>query len=153
MNENTAFINDYSREYIPDSKINLMRIKANEAVKKYSYKEFKEFVNIVGHLSFRVIYFFYGFLQFFVTWSALVKILHNDNIIIRLVSFALGFLPVIGTGVGVFGANICWGWSLLHSILIFFIIPYSIVNGPLLMIGFYDIYRDWRRWNTIEENT
>lgn len=150
MNENAVFINDYSRECIPNNKISFITNKLDEGAKKDSYKEFKESVNIVGHISFRIIYFCYGFLQFFVTWSALTKILHQDNLIIRLISFALAFFPVVGTGFGILGSNICWGWSLFHSILIFFIIPYFIVNGPLLMIAFYDMYKDWKRWNSEE---
>jgi hypothetical protein len=123
-------------------------IKHYEKIKNFSYEDFKWNVNIVGHISFKIIYFCYGFLQFLATWSGFVKVFHHDNIIIQLASFVFGFIPLIGTGFGIFGAVVGWGWSLSQSILIFFIIPYFIVNGPLLMIGFYDIYKDCKRWQS-----
>lgn len=120
----------------------------DEEIARYSYQDFKEHVNIFGHISFIIIYFCYGFLQFFATWNVLAKVLHHDNIVISLVSLVLGFVPVIGTVFGIIGAHWGWGWHLSHSILIFFVIPYFIVNGPLLMIGFFDIYKDWKRWQS-----
>lgn len=148
MNENAVFIENYVKGCF-DNKINFIRNKViNERIKKYSYKEFKEAVNIVGHISFIIIYFCYGFLQFFATWSALVKVFHHDNIIILLASLGLGFVPLIGTGFGIFGAHIGWGWHLSNCVLIFFVIPYFIVNGPLLMIAFFDMYKDWKRWQS-----
>lgn len=147
MNESAMFIENYADAYL-ENDICFRSNKADKEIKKISYQEFKEAVNIIGHLSFRIIYLCYGLLQFFATWNALVKIFHHDNIIIQLASLGLGFVPVIGTGFGIVGAHLGWGWSLSHSIVIFFIIPYSIVNGPLLMIAFFDMYKDWKRWQT-----
>lgn len=151
MSENAVFIENYSEAYAKN-KISFISSNANEKIEKFSYKKFKETVNIIGHISFKIIYVFYGFLQFFATWSGLVKTFHHDNIIIQLASLGLGFVPVIGTGFGIYGAHVGWEWNLFNSILIFFIIPYFIVNGPLLMIGCFDIYKDWKRWQSAKKD-
>lgn len=144
MNENAAFIQNYSKGCLNNTTNSIK----NEEIKKYSYKNFKEHVNIVGHISYKILYVCYSFAQFFALHSALVKAFHNDNIIIMLTSFVLGFIPFLGTLFGIYGAHVGWGWGLSHAVLIFFVIPYFIVNGPLLMIVCYDIYKDWKRWQT-----
>lgn len=147
MNEGAIFIDSYSEGCI-DNQMSFGCYVAAEKNTKFTYKEFKEAVNICGHISFIIIYFCYGFVQTFATWGLFGKIFHQDNIITALGSVILGFLPVIGTGFGIFGAHSAWGWNLPNAILIFFVIPYFIVNGPLLMIGFYDMYKDWKRWQS-----
>lgn len=113
-------------------------------IKKYSYEKFKWDMNIFCHTIFRIAFVIYGFLQFFVTHAAFVKILHQDNIFIQLVSLILGFFPFIGTFLGVYCAQVAWGWDLPYSIIIF-ISPYFIAHGPLLLIAFVDIYKDSHR--------
>lgn len=118
----------------------------------YSYQDFKENMQAICHLSFRIFYIFYGILQFLATWVGLVKVFHQDNLIIQLVSAALGFLPLIGTFSGLYGAHIGWGWDLSYSLFVF-IIPYFIVNGPILLIAMIDIYKDSRRWKLEKEQS
>lgn len=118
--------------------------RVSEGLKKYSYEDFKTHMNIICHLSFKIFYFCYGVLQFFATWAGLVKIFNHDNIIIILASLILGFFPFIGTLSGLYGAYIAWGWGLAYSLFIF-ISPYFIVHGPLLLIAFFDIYKDSKR--------
>lgn len=115
-----------------------------EGLKKYSYQDFKIHMNIICHLSFRIFYFCYGVLQFFATWAGLVKVFHHANIITMLASLVLGFFPFIGTLSGLYGAHIAWGWSLPYSLLVF-LSPYFVANGPLLLIAFFDIYKDSKR--------
>ena len=129
------------------NKINFysIRAKIDESFKKYSYQDFKNHMNIICHSSFRILYVFYGVLQFFATWAGLVKIFHHDNIVIQSASLILGFFPFIGTFSGLYGAYIGWDWSLSYSLFVF-ITPYFIVNGPILLIAFFDIYKDIKRW-------
>lgn len=119
----------------------VIKRKISESLKEYSYQNFKHLVNIICHLFFRIFYFCYGILQFFATWAGLVKVSHYDNIITLLVSLGLGFFPFIGTFSGIWGAQTAWGWSLPYSLFIF-ITPYFVANGPLLLIAFFDIYKD-----------
>lgn len=147
MNETAVFNENYVKESI-DNKISFIPNRMDEGIKKYSYEDFREGLNIIGDISFKIIYFCYGFLQFFATWSALVKLFHHDNIIILITSFVLGFLPLVGTGFGIYGAYTAWGWNLSNAILVFFVVPYFIVNGPLLMIAFFEMYKDWKRWQS-----
>lgn len=118
--------------------------RISEWLKKYSYQDFKTHMNIICHLSFRIFYFFYGVLQFFATWAGLVKVFNHDNLIVILASFVLGFFPFVGTLSGLYGAHIAWGWSLPYSLLVF-IAPYFVAHGPLLLIAFFDIYKDSKR--------
>lgn len=115
-----------------------------EGIKKYSYQDFKTHMNIICHFSFIIFYFCYGVLQFFATWAGLVKVFGHDSIIVILASLALGFFPFVGTLSGLYGAHIAWGWSLAYSLLIF-ISPYFVAHGPLLLIAFFDIYKDSKR--------
>jgi len=149
MNKSAAFIEDYTSGCM-DNEISFIGNKRNEEATKDSYEIFKDKLFVLNFISFKIIYVFYGFVQFFATWNALVKVFHHDNIIMMLASLVLGFLPFIGTGFGIYGAHTTWGWSLLQTILIFLVIPYFIVNGPLLMVGFFDMYKDWLRWQSEE---
>lgn len=145
MNEGTIFIEDYSEGCI-SNRISFIKNRAIVAFKEFSYQDLREIVVTVGYFAFKVIYIFYGIVQFLVTWNALAKVFHQSNVIIWLASLVLGFTPFVGTVFGIFGAHVGWGWSLLHSIMIFFVIPYTIVNGPVFMLVFYDIYKDCKRW-------
>lgn len=124
--------------------------KVDENIKAYSYQDFKEDLNIFGDCCFKVLFVLYGFLQFFATWELMVKAFHHDNIIILLASIVLGFFPIIGTGFGIYGAYAVWGWDLSYAIFVF-IVPYFIVNGPLLLVAFYEYYKDCKRWKAEEE--
>lgn len=129
---------------LADNKINLCR---GREIKKYSYQDFKWQLNITCHSLFRITYVLCGAMQAYATWCGLVDVFHRNNIVVLVTSIILGFSPVIGSGFGIYGAYTSWGWSLLHCFVIF-IIPYFIVNSPLLMIAFVDMYKDWQRWQT-----
>lgn len=122
----------------------VIKARINEWIKNYSYQDFKTHMNIICHFSFRIFYFCYGVFQFFATWAGLVKVFHYDNAILILSSFVLGFLPFVGTLSGMYGAHIAWGWSLSYSMFVF-IAPYFLAHGPLLLIAFFDIYKDSKR--------
>jgi len=135
-----------------DNKIDFVDKKSitGRVIKEYSYQDFKENMNIICHAFFRLLYVCYGLLQFFATWAGLVKVFHQDNLIILLTSLVLGFLPFIGTPFGIYGAQIGWGWDLSYSIFIF-VAPYFVANGPLLLIAFFDMYKDGNRWKMEEK--
>lgn len=120
-------------------------------VKKYSYEDFKDHMNSICHTAFKIFYVSYGIFQFFAIWAGFVNVFHHDNIIMLLASLVLGFLPFIGTVFGIYGAQIAWGWDIPYSMFIF-IAPYFIANGPLLLIGFFDIYKDCKRWEEEAKN-
>lgn len=151
MHEGIMFFECYP-DASADNKTIVKNKDTESEIKKYSYQDLKWHVNIIGHLSFKIIYVCFGCLQFFATWAGLAKFFDYDSIFIWLASLVLGFIPVIGTGFGIFGAHIGWGWSLFDSILIFFIIPYSICNVPIYIIGIIDMYRDWKRWQSCEKS-
>lgn len=139
MNER-AFV---SEEYVlADNNMDLCKVTE---IKKYSYQDFKWHLNITCHSLFRITYVLCGAMQAYATWCGLVDVLHRNNIVVLAASIGLGFVPVIGSGFGIYGAHMSWGWSLLHGFVVF-IIPYFIVNTPLLMIAFVDMYKDWLRW-------
>lgn len=118
--------------------------RISEGLKKYSHQDFTTHVNIICHLTFRIFYFCFGVLQFFATWAGLVKVFNHSSIITILASLVLGFFPFIGTLSGLYGAHIAWGWSLSYALFVF-ISPYFIAHGPLLLIAFFDIYKDSKR--------
>lgn len=122
-----------------------------EEIKKYSYQDFKESANIFCYFIFILTYLFLGFFQFFVIWTSLTKILHHDSIMIAIISFLLGFIPIIGTVFGIFAVHFNWGWSFSHALIIL-VIPYLISNTPLFMITLYDIYTDWKRWQICKKD-
>lgn len=130
----------------------VIKRRISEILKKYSYQDFKAHMNIICHLFFRIFYLCFGVLQFFATWAGLVKVSHYDNIITLLASFVLGFFPFIGPFSGLYGAYIAWGWSLPYSLFVF-ITPYCIANGPLLLIAFFDIYKDSKRLEKEKKQT
>lgn len=147
MDERALCIENYAESYA-DNEIDFAfeRNNKNEEIKKFSYENLKEVVNLFCVFSFKIFYVSYGILQFFVIWNSLLKVFHHNNLIISSVSLILAFIPFVGTGFGIWGAHISWGWSLLHSIIVF-IIPYFFVNIPLLMITFFESYKDFKRWN------
>lgn len=146
MNERVGFIKSQVN-WLIYNKVNFYAIKdsINDRFKKYSYLDFKTNMNTICNLVFKISYVCCSLLQFFATWAGLVKIFHNDNIILQLASFVLGFLPLIGTISGLYGAHIGWGWSLSYSLFVF-IAPYLIVNSPMFLIAFFEIYKDVKRW-------
>lgn len=152
MNETELVVENYP-EYDICNEINFadQNMKVRSGIVKYSYEYYKENTNTVCYTAFKIIYFGYGFLQFSATWDCLAKTFHHDSVGILLTSIALGFCPFVGTIAGIIGANVAWGWDILYSLFIF-LLPYMIVNGPIIFIILLDIYKDCKRWKAEEKN-
>lgn len=148
MDERQAFIGEFANNKISFA---FQKSKVNEESNKFSYQDLREITNIFCSISFKIFYVCYGVLQFFAIWDGLLNISHHNSIIMLLVSLGLAFTPLVGTCFGIWGAHICWGWNLSHSIIVF-IIPYFFVNGPLLMITLFETYKDVKRWRAEEKN-
>lgn len=144
MNERALFIKEFAESCI-DNKINFVIGNAPKRIINFTYQDLREVANIFCDLSFKTLYILYGFLQFAVVWNYFYKVFHTDNIISFLSSLILGFFPFIGTICGIYGAHVCLSWSLLKSALVF-MFPYLIVNGPILMIILFELYKDIKRW-------
>lgn len=43
-------------------------------------------------------------------------------------SWFIGWMPVIGTALGIYGAHAAWGWSLTSSVLLFLGIPLGAIG-------------------------
>jgi hypothetical protein len=129
-----------------DEKTDIEKFKIEE-LNSFTYQDLRETVNILCDLTFKTFFICYGILQFFAILSGLLRIFHHDGICILLISSILAFLPIIGSILGVWGACTSWGWNVWASIFVF-AIPYIIVNGPLLMITFFETYKDLKRWQS-----
>lgn len=124
-------------------------------IKRYSWPDFREDVNVFCNLSFRIFSICCGVLQFFATMAGFEHIFPNHNIIPVAASFLLAFFPGVGTVFGIWGAHIAWGWYLSQAIAIF-IIPYSIVILPMNFIAIVEFFKDIHRWhaeNRLLENS
>lgn len=148
MSERALFVNEYAERCI-DNNINfaLERSLSAEDVRKFTYENLREVVNIFCALSLKILFIFYGFFQFSIIWDYFLKVFRTDNIITFLTSLILGFFPFVGTICGIYGSHVCWGWSLFHATFIF-LLPYFIVNGPIQMIILYEVYKDIKRWKS-----
>lgn len=131
-----------------ESKLHLVNTMPNEEISKYSYEDFREHLNILCEIFFRIFYVSYGFVQFLLTLSLFTKVFHDINLFTFLSALVLGYFPVVGTAFGILGSHAIWGWSWSNSVLIFFAIPYFISIGPILMIVLFEAYKDWQRWQS-----
>jgi hypothetical protein len=156
MDEKTILVDNRMKKYVDsemdfdfETALTTEKIEAKELkiidFNSLTYQDFKETVNILCDLTFKIFFIGYGILQFFAISSGLLRIFHHDSIFILLISTLFAFLPVMGSILGVWGACTSWGWNIWSSILIFSL-PYFVVNGPLLMITFFETYKDMRRW-------
>lgn len=127
-----------------------LKNKLNEALQSYSYKDFRNHLNIFCHLCFRLVYITWGLIQFFTIWGGLTKVFPHSNIILPFISIVLAFIPAVGPLLGLICAHACWGWGLFYSAF-FFITPYFLVNSPLQMIALFEFYKDWLRWQAEEK--
>lgn len=148
MDERALFFEESKQELI-DKKVcfNLEKVPKKEIVNKFNYKNLREFINIFCNFSLKITYICFGFLQFSVIWSYFLNVFRIDNIFTFLISLVLGFFPFVGTFLGIYGAHICWKWSLSYSTFIF-TIPYLIIHGPMFMIILFEAYKDIKCWHS-----
>lgn len=153
MNELEVFL-EGSDQWRIDNEINIedKRNKDGKWYEIYSYQDFREIMNIICNVTFKICYIYFGTLQFLATKAAFIKMFHHDNLMVTLISFILGFFPFIGTFFGICGAHISFGLTLSNSLIIF-ILPYFISNGPMFLIIIYDINKDFKRWKAEEKMT
>lgn len=150
MNGKALFIKEFAKSCAENNINFAFENRLNLKIKKFTYQDLRETMNIFCGISFKILYILYGFLQFSIIWDYFLNVFHTDNIISFLISLILGFFPFIGTICGIYGADICLNWSLFKSGLVF-ILPYFIVNGPIIMIILFEVYKDVKRWR-IKEN-
>lgn len=146
----TAMFYENSVQEVNETIIFPQASKPCENFEDFSYENFKWYTNIFCHTCFRVTYVCCGVLQFFAIWENLIKIFHDDNIIIMLISLISGLLPIIGTVCGIHAAHMHWNWSLSYCIFVF-IIPYFVANSPLFMITVIDTHKDRQRWKAMKK--
>lgn len=73
---------------------------------------------------FQIAYIVVGLVQFFAVWDGTEYFLGAESFIGKMfaffVSLFLTYIPLLGSGVGVYGAINVWDWSLTKSLVLFF---------------------------------
>lgn len=73
---------------------------------------------------FQIAYFVVGIVQFFAVWDGTSHFVGAESFIGRMfaffVSLMVTYIPLIGSGIGVYGATSVWNWSLGKSLILFF---------------------------------
>lgn len=137
------------------SKRKLVPIKAKfdfgDDNEPYTYQDFRLQMNIICSIGYKIVYFCWSIMQFYAICSGIEKLFPHGNTIILLISLILGFIPILGPTLAVGSVCLFWGWSFSYAVR-FFIFPYFIVGIPLFMIGLFEIYKDWRRWQEEEQS-
>jgi len=119
-------------------------------IKKYALEDLKESIFSFSTISFQISYLALGALQFFATWAGMFKLCHNNFIIVFFVSSFVSFIPLVGTGFGIYGAHTGWGWNLFASILLF-VGPYLLIGGVVLIAVIIGLFEDWSKKKNYEK--
>lgn len=73
---------------------------------------------------FQFAYFLIGIVQFFAVWDGAEYFLGAESFIGRMFAFFASlfvtYIPLLGSGLGVYGAVNVWDWSLTKSLVLFF---------------------------------
>lgn len=71
-----------------------------------------------------IAYFAFGIIQFAAVWNGTEHFFDVESSIGSVISFfvslLLSYIPILGSGMGVYGAVNVWDWSLAKSLLLFF---------------------------------
>lgn len=73
---------------------------------------------------FQIGYFVVGIVQFFAVWDGVEYFFGAKSFLARMASFFftlfVTYIPILGSGLGVYGAFNVWDWSLIKSLILFF---------------------------------
>lgn len=73
---------------------------------------------------FQIAYFVIGLVQFFAVWDGAEHFFGVEgffgSFVLFFVSAFFTYIPLLGSGVGVYGAVNVWDWSLIKSLVLFF---------------------------------
>lgn len=72
----------------------------------------------------QIAYFVIGIVQFFAVWDGAEHLIGAESFFGRMAAFLLSlfvtYIPLVGSGFGVYGAVNVWDWSLTKSLVLFF---------------------------------
>lgn len=108
----------------------------DEAKQPFSWENFKNQIFGISTVGFYIMYFVYGLIQFAAIYSGADAIFNNGIIAFMLAGF-ICYIPLLGTGVGIYGAHIGWGMGWISSFLLFFA-PYILISSIYLIALFID---------------
>lgn len=69
---------------------------------------------------FIVIYIAIEFAQYFAVYDVFHKAVELPMLLAVFVSMIVAYIPLLGTGIGVYGAVTVWDWSWIAAALLFF---------------------------------
>lgn len=73
---------------------------------------------------FQIAYFAIGLVQLFAVWDGVEYAMNASSFIAKMIAFFITlfvtYIPLIGSGIGVYGAVHVWDWSLTKSLILFF---------------------------------
>lgn len=73
---------------------------------------------------FQIAYFVIGLVQLLAVWDGAEYFLGAESFIGRMFAFFFAlfvtYIPLLGSGIGVYGAVNVWDWSLAKSLILFF---------------------------------
>jgi hypothetical protein len=73
-----------------------------------------------------------GVLQVIATVDGVQHLLGWNGFWSWVVALSMGWMPILGSITGVYGAHAAWGWSLLGSVVLFF---WPVLLYPAFLIG------------------
>ncbi|MEI8377937.1 MAG: DUF805 domain-containing protein [bacterium] len=111
----------------------------------FSWQKLKDQILSASGACLYITYLLLGLVQFLATWAGLEETFHN-NIIPFLLAGFVAYIPLVGTGFGIYGAHVGWGLSLLSSILIF-TAPYILMIIIYLITSLIDKFYGWGTQN------
>lgn len=80
----------------------------------------------------QIVYIVIGFLQFFAVWDSVMELFDIGSILGFIIGGFLTFVPLIGAGLGIYGATEVWDWSFIQAFLLF---GWQFVLLALMLIG------------------
>lgn len=77
-----------------------------------------------------IAYFIVGIVQLFAIMDGVGYVLNVGSIVSFLIGIVLTYIPILGSGLGVYGAVTVWDWSIWQAAALFFwYIPVIAVLG------------------------
>lgn len=66
----------------------------------------------------RLVYFVLGLVQFFAVWDGVMELLDIGSVLGFILGGFLTFVPLVGAGLGIYGAVEVWDWSFIQAFLL-----------------------------------
>lgn len=86
----------------------------------------------------RLVYIVLGFVQFFAVWDGAMELFDIGSVVGFIVAGFLTFVPLIGAGIGIYGAVEVWDWSFLQAFLLlgwqFVLLGLTLISGATAAI-------------------